>query len=200
VAITISRLQFETFSVGGTESSIAEPADLNEIRAKHPFDRDEYDEVDQLGEGSFCSVVLLEHKITHHYAALKTLKYSGEDEQFKLDFLSEIQVLSSMKHPCIVHFKGVSTRNSDDEPAYAFEFNKNRSLQDVLHAYPNEEINSFLTPTQKTIIILGVAIALNYLHFGATKKGSIIHRDIKSGNILLDGTLSPKLADFGFSK
>jgi serine/threonine protein kinase len=144
--------------------------------------------------------VLFEQKTTHRYAALKTLKNLGENDQYKRDFHSEIQLLSSMRHSCIVHFIEVSTRNDDNEPAYAFEFHKNGSLQDVLHTYPNDTLDSYLTPTQKTIIILGVAIGLDYLHFGATDKGSIIHRDIKSGNILPDGALFPKLADFGFSK
>ncbi|KAJ0853206.1 putative protein kinase RLK-Pelle-L-LEC family [Helianthus annuus] len=113
-----------------------------------------------------------------------------EDEQDKQGFLSEIKLLTSCKHPNIVSLLGFS--REDDEMILVYEYAFKGSLSDYLR-------NNNLTWVQRIQICLEIAHAINYIHTDMEGKPRIIHRDIKSDNILLDANLHAKVADFGLS-
>lgn len=145
--------------MGTNPSSIARPVDLEIIKQRNPFNLDDYDEIRGIGKGSFAQVTLIKNRITGKQAALKTLLENGEDDAYLKEFLGEIQLLSHIQHPCIVHFIGYATTPNGDQ-CYAVEHFENGSLDDLFESVPESERQNVLTPTQKTIITLGLLLLL----------------------------------------
>ncbi|KAL8246503.1 hypothetical protein R6Q59_007719 [Mikania micrantha] len=133
------------------------------------------------------------HKI-RKTVAIKRI-FSRADEQGKQGFLREIELLTSCKHPNIVSLLGFSREAREMVLVYEYVFKG--SLSDYLRN-SGQEFN--LTWAQRIQICLDVAHGINYLHTNMKGKPRIIHRDIKSDNILLDENLKAKVADFGLSK
>ena len=94
-------------------------------------------------------------------------------------------------------FIGFSPVNfkSTPKPVIITELLKNGNLSDLIELERNGLSCSGLNDTKKLINIYGVASSLKYLH-----SQNILHRDLKSSNVLVDHFLFPKLADFGLSK
>ncbi|XP_071720199.1 uncharacterized protein [Rutidosis leptorrhynchoides] len=124
--------------------------------------------------------------------AIKCLK---EDKHAKQGFVAEIELLSSCKHPNIVTLVGFC----DEGPhmILVYEYASNGSL-DAYLGRTNKSIN--LTWALRLKICIDIARGLDYLHNRKEDEEKIIHRDIKSGNILLDMNLVAKIADFGLSR
>ncbi|KAL8201796.1 hypothetical protein R6Q57_010943 [Mikania cordata] len=120
--------------------------------------------------------------------------FNRADEQGKQGFLTEIELLTSCKHPNIVSLLGFSKEAREMILVYAYAFKG--SLSDYLGS-SGKTIN--LTWAQRLQICLDIAHGINYLHTNMEGKPRIIHRDIKSENILLDENLKAKVADFGLS-
>lgn len=105
---------------------------------------------------------------------------------------NEIQILSSLcKNPYLVNLVGISHDHSTQKKLLVMEFMPNGSLHDSLH-------NKSTTPTwaKRVHMALQIARAVQTLHMA---KPSVIHRDIKSANILFDSNWNAKLADFGLA-
>ncbi|XP_057762150.1 cysteine-rich receptor-like protein kinase 1 [Arachis stenosperma] len=108
-------------------------------------------------------------------------------------FFNEVNSITGITHKNVVKLLGCSIEGP--ESLLVYEFVPNGSLEQILFG---RDSTTFLTWKQRFNIICGVAEALAYLHGGTESK--IIHRDIKSGNILLDENLDPKIADFGLAR
>ncbi|XP_071727425.1 probable receptor-like protein kinase At2g23200 [Rutidosis leptorrhynchoides] len=124
--------------------------------------------------------------------AIKCLK---EDKHAKEGFVAEIELLTSCKHPNIVTLLGFC----DEGPhmILVYEYASNGSLDTYLGS-TTKSIN--LTWALRLKICIDIARGLNYLHNKTEDEERIIHRDIKSGNILLGVKLVAKIADFGLSR
>lgn len=153
--------------------------------------------LEKIGAGAYGSVYKAEWNNT--LVAVKTLTPpSTEDEEvqtFIREFSNEVSVLCQLRHPNIVGFVAASLK----PPTYsiATEYAEHGSLHDVLHKpVTRERFNINLSMSRKFKIVHGISSGMAYLHSTA----GMIHRDLKPGNVLLDGSNTPKIADFGLSK
>nr|XP_023890838.1 receptor-like protein kinase HAIKU2 [Quercus suber]POE62609.1 receptor-like protein kinase haiku2 [Quercus suber] len=115
-------------------------------------------------------------------------KRAGKSKQFD----AEVQTLSSIRHMNVV--KLYCSITSEDSSLLVYEYLPNGSLWDRLHSSQKMELDW----DTRYEIAVGAARGLEYLHHGCEKP--VIHRDVKSSNILLDESMKPKIADFGLAK
>ncbi|KAL6135800.1 hypothetical protein ACLB2K_068025 [Fragaria x ananassa] len=123
--------------------------------------------------------------------AVKRLFYNTK--QWVDEFFNEVNLISGIQHKHLVKLLGCSIEGP--ESLLVYEYVPNRSLDQFLF---DKNSDQFLTWKQRFDIIVGTAEGIAYLHEGSEVR--IIHRDIKSSNVLLDENLSPKIADFGLAR
>lgn len=129
--------------------------------------------------------------------AVKKLRpLGGADEDY--EFLSEIELLSRLNHCHVVPLLGYCSESQGRqlERLLVFECVSNGNLRDCLDL-KREGRKPMDWPTRVSIA-LGAARGLEYLHEAAAPR--ILHRDIKSTNILLDDKFSAKITDLGMAK
>lgn len=108
------------------------------------------------------------------------------DAEKEKEFVREVQIMSRLRSPHITQFYAACLETK--RAALIMEYMANGSLFDYLKT-------ATLNAEQKSTIIEKITRGLYYLH-----QNNVLHRDLKSANILLDGYLQPKISDFGLSK
>ncbi|OHT01877.1 hypothetical protein TRFO_31225 [Tritrichomonas foetus] len=143
-----------------------------------------------IGKGTFSIVYLGCNKVTNKIVAIKQL-HRTEFTQKELEmYKREIDTLLGAQHPCLLPFLGITLQHPY---CILTEYISGGTLFSRLH---RKELNQkILTPTNKTIIAIGVAHGMEFLH-----SKNLIHRDLKSLNILLDEEGLPFIGDFGLSR
>ncbi|KAF8749185.1 hypothetical protein HU200_012725 [Digitaria exilis] len=116
---------------------------------------------------------------------------SNDSYQGKKQFTNEVSLLSRIHHRNLVAFLGYC--HEDGRNILVYEFMHNGTLKEHLHGR-----DKHISWIKRLEIAEDAAKGIEYLHTGCTP--SIIHRDIKTSNILLDKQMRAKVSDFGLSK
>ncbi|TYH31714.1 hypothetical protein ES288_A01G194500v1 [Gossypium darwinii] len=122
--------------------------------------------------------------------AVKILESSKEACK---DFANEIEIISSLKHKHIMPLIGICIKDHDLISVY--DFSSKGSLEEILHG--KNKGKHALPWELRYNVAVGIAEGLDYLHNELSRP--VIHRDIKSSNILLSDGFEPKLSDFGLA-
>ncbi|KAK7401755.1 hypothetical protein VNO78_13483 [Psophocarpus tetragonolobus] len=150
-----------------------------------------FDDANKIGEGGF-GPVYKGHLSDGTLIAVKQL--SSKSRQGNREFLNEIGMISALQHPHLVKLYGCCVEG--DQLLLVYEYMENNSLARALFG-PEEHQIKLDWPTRYKICV-GIARGLAYLHEESRLK--IVHRDIKTTNVLLDKDLNPKISDFGLAK
>ncbi|KAL0726530.1 hypothetical protein Bca4012_022623 [Brassica carinata] len=126
----------------------------------------------------------------HTLAAVK--KIENVSQEAKREFQNEVDLLSKIQHPNIISLLGYTSEISSSFIVY--ELMEKGSLDGLLHG-PSR--GSALTWHMRMKIALDTARGVEYLHERC--RPPVIHRDIKSSNILLDSSFNAKISDFGLA-
>ncbi|EER95121.1 hypothetical protein BDA96_01G453500 [Sorghum bicolor] len=146
------------------------------------------DEENIIGAGGFGTVYKLAMDDGNVFALKRIVKTNEGLDRF---FDRELEILGSVKHRYLVNLRGYC--NSPSSKLLIYDYLPGGSLDEVLH-----EKSEQLDWDARINIILGAAKGLSYLHHDCSPR--IIHRDIKSSNILLDGNFEARVSDFGLAK
>ncbi|KAG8367456.1 hypothetical protein BUALT_Bualt16G0074000 [Buddleja alternifolia] len=147
-----------------------------------------------IGVGGFGTVYKAELP-DGQVVAIKRLRKGQVQEQFEAmqtEFRSEVELLSKIDHRNLLELLGYVEKAN--ERLIITEFVPNGTLREHLHGLKGK----ILDFNQRLKISIDVAHGLTYLHLYA--ENQIIHRDVKSSNILLTESLRGKVADFGFAR
>uniref|UniRef100_A0A1D1YET2 non-specific serine/threonine protein kinase n=1 Tax=Anthurium amnicola TaxID=1678845 RepID=A0A1D1YET2_9ARAE len=141
-----------------------------------------------IGSGGFGTVYKLAMDDGNVFALKRIVKTNEYLDRF---FERELEILGSIKHRYLVNLRGYC--NSPSSKLLIYDFLPGGSLDEALH-----ERSEQLDWDARLNIVMGASKGLAYMHHDCSPR--IIHRDIKSSNILLDGNLEARVSDFGLAK
>jgi TolB-like protein/Tfp pilus assembly protein PilF len=145
----------------------------------------DYQILDEIGRGGIGVVYRARHR--RRIVALKRiLPYHADSRETLVRFRREAETAASLVHPNILPIHDVS--EGDELPFFSMKFAGGGSLLDAAPALCGE-------PRRAVALMAKVARAVQYAH-----GQGILHRDLKPGNILLDGRGEPLVSDFGLAK
>lgn len=147
---------------------------------------------DLIGEGSTGRVYRAQFD-DGRVLAVKKISSSALPSHLSGEFINMVSDISQLRHPNVAELVGYCSEHG--QHLLVYEFYKNGSLHDFLHV--SDEYSKPLTWNTRVKIALGTARALEYLHEVCSP--SVVHKNFKSANILLDTELNPHLSDCGLA-
>ncbi|VFQ87178.1 unnamed protein product [Cuscuta campestris] len=189
----VSSSYFMSRSIG------SDPSDLEKAGDYHGVQRFDYSELEaatenfhpkhELGDGGFGSV----YKGKLRDGRVVAVKRLYENNCKRVEqFMNEIEILHRLSHKNLVRLYGCTSRHSR-ELILVYEYIPNGTIADHLHGEAADP--GRLPWATRLNIAVETASALAYLH-----ASEVIHRDVKTNNILLDDGFRVKVADFGLSR
>ena len=147
----------------------------------------------ELGRGSYGAVRVAAYQgkecvVKEIYQHFQTTQVQQKSRKIIDSFLSEINTLSDLRHPCIVQFLGIYYQNDLPLPLLVME-----KMHQSLHKFVMESSDYSTLLTAR--ILHDVACGLAYLH-----SKNVIHRDLKADNVLLTSNNEAKIGDLGVAR
>ena len=149
----------------------------------------DFSEEGKLGQGGFGGVY--KGMLSESNTEVAVKRVSKGSKQGKKEYVSEVKIISRLRHRNLVQLIGWC--HTQGEFLLVYEFLPNGSLDN--HLFGGKPI---LTWTVRHKIALGLASSLLYLH--EEWEQCVVHRDIKSSNVMLDSNFNAKLGDFGLAR
>nr|XP_027084979.1 receptor protein-tyrosine kinase CEPR1-like isoform X2 [Coffea arabica] len=154
------------------------------------------------GSGKVYRIII--NPIGEKVAVKRVWNDKKSDQRLEREFLAEVQVLGMIRHCNIVKLLGCIS--SKTAKLLIYEYMENQSLDKWLHKKAGSTTSEACDSTPGDVldwptrlrIAIGTAQGLCYMHHDCSLP--IVHRDIKSSNILLDSGLNAKIADYGLAK
>jgi TolB-like protein/Tfp pilus assembly protein PilF/predicted Ser/Thr protein kinase len=147
-----------------------------------------YQILEEIGRGGMGVIYRARQRHSRRIVAVKRiLSYHADSQETLVRFRREAEAVARLDHPNILPIYEVGL-NEDGLPSFSMKFASGGSLLDAGPALLNE-------PRRSVALMAKVARAVQYAHVQG-----ILHRDLKPGNILLDGRGEPLVSDFGLAK
>src|SRR5437763_3113649 len=177
---------------GNGKHSAMEPTLDDLLRDIHGQDGDwllgNYQILEEIGRGGMGVIYRARQRHSRRIVAIKRiLSYHADSQDTLMRFRREAQAAANLDHPNILPIYEVS-ESHDGLPFFSMKFAGGGSLLDAAPALRSE-------PRRAVALLAKVAQAVQYAH-----GQGILHRDLKPGNILLDGRGEPLVSDFGLAK
>src|ERR1700757_1014675 len=177
---------------GNGEHSAIEPTLDDVLREIHGQDGDwilgNYQILEEIGRGGMGVIYRARQRHSRRIVALKRiLSYHADSQDTLMRFRREAQAAANLDHPNVLPIYEVS-ESHDGLPFFSMKFAGGGSLLEAAPALRSD-------PRRAVALMVKVGRAVQYAH-----EQGILHRDLKPGNILLDGRGEPLVSDFGLAK
>src|ERR1051326_6727348 len=147
-----------------------------------------YQILEEIGRGGMGVIYRARQRHSRRIVALKRiLSYQAESQETLVRFRREAEAAASLDHPNILPIFEVN-ESEDGLPFFSMKFAAGGSLLEAARSFRND-------PRRIVALMSKVTRAVQYAHLQG-----ILHRDLKPGNILLDGRGEPLVSDFGLAK
>ncbi|GAB4851897.1 hypothetical protein Ancab_031296 [Ancistrocladus abbreviatus] len=153
-----------------------------------------FSEDEVLGSGGFGKVYRGVLPSDATLVAVKCL--AGKGEHFEKTFAAELHAVANLRHRNLVRLRGWCAH--EDQLLLVYDYMPNLSLDRVLFRRPDSLNSPALDWERRKNVVRGLAAALFYLH--EQLETQIIHRDIKTSNVMLDSHYNARLGDFGLAR
>jgi len=181
--LRLSQQEYNRFQMKGSKNEFGMPEEIAQLLE---IDFSEIQIKENISQGGFSIVQRGIYRGTN--VAVKKIFNPNITQELKDDISNEVEMLNRLRHPNIVLLMGVCSKPPN--LCIITEHLPNASLFNLLHMTKTD-----FKPELRLTIAREIAIAINYLHLS-----DIVHRDIKSHNVLLDENFRVKLCDFGLAR